>query len=175
MSAEFKFNAIKISEVEFVLIFDMDQVVMYNVNSKCWTHIGYLRNPRAFSAAAFFNGKVLVTGGDIFGSSGYEQRQRSRNTEIIDIDKREIRPGGDLNHGRNMHGMATVTINDEKRLIAFGFTDGLVKNQRFDDRYIEIWNDEKEIWELNENEANRAISYKISFTTLTIPSYNNLI
>ena len=162
------FKAVKISETEFVLIFDLDQVAIYNVTSKFWTHIGYLSHPRVHSKAAFFNGKVIVTGGRLWGNS-----QDFSSTEIIDINRRQMRPGGNLNFGRTLHGMAKVTINEELKLIAFGYTCSLYKQPgKLEDRIIEVWNDDKEIWEVNENDRNRVIGIKRSFSTLTIPSYN---
>ena len=98
-------------------------------------------------------------------------------TEIIDLSRREIRPGGNLNFGRALHGMATVTINEELKLITFGiqlFGNNPYNPGKLADRIIEVWNDEKEIWEVNENDGFRVdlVGIKFGYSTLTIPSYN---
>ena len=164
-----QFTAVKISETEFILIFDQDQVAIYNVRSKFWTHLGYLRHRRVHSRAAFFKGKVIVTGGQFLDKS-----DDLPLTEIIDLSRREIRPGGNLNFGRALHGMATVTINEELKLITFGIQ--LFGNvQPYNPgKLIEVWNDEKEIWEVNENDGFRVdlVGIKFGYSTLTIPSYN---
>ena len=151
------------------MIFDQDQVAIYNVRSKFWTHFGYLRHRRVHSRAAFFKGKVIVTGGQFLDNS-----DELPLTEIIDLSRREIRPGGNLNFGRALHGMATVTINEELKLITFGIQ--LFGNvQPYNPgKLIEVWNDEKEIWEVNENDGFRVdlVGIKFGYSTLTIPSYN---
>ena len=142
-----------ISSKELILIGGMEndmgiplsRVMKLNVDNDEWTILPNLREVRVRAVAAYFNNKVIVSGG-----SRHMLGRPSKTTEIIPISKlyskvaNTTNPisyyGGDLHFARPYPRMGIIKINGKRTLIIF------------DDRKhpeIEEWDDENEVWKIS--------------------------
>ena len=120
-------------------------ILKFNIVSKKWCNIGELIEGRSLGAAVVLNNKIIISGGKINIAEG------TVITEIIDlpIDESNLpikpRRGGDLNFARreSWQGMGLIRIKGKQKLIIFSNSTPKLP--------IEMWNEEKEIWEVSED------------------------
>ena len=111
---------VKKSDFEIILIGGSklqkkSKIFLLDTNKSSWKTLGELREARFGHACAVINGKIVVSGGKIFG---YEHLT---STELISLyDPSESKLIGHLNEFRAYHGLAVAHINSKLTLLAFG-------------------------------------------------------
>ena len=114
-----------------------NQIISYDIELQEWTEVGSLIEGRTDHRCAFYNGKLVVTG-------GYDGWNELNSTEVHDLSRGISHRASDLNVARMGHGMGIIIFNGRTKLIAFG---GLNSKQRpiYLDS-VEEWDDKNEIW-----------------------------
>ena len=117
------------------------QLMLRRANQRC----GFIPNTN----------KIMITGGD----DGDDN-----STEILDTEDGTVTMASPMNSKRIAHGMGVVTINGEDRLAVFGgyerildLLDGLPRRNCPDS--IELYNTQKNKWEIADFKLNQGISY----------------
>ena len=116
------------------------RIFKFNVETKEVTEIGKLQVGRWMHTSAIFNGKLIVTGGFNYKTTGL-----IRSTDIIDLESGISRLGGNLNVHRCHSGMGVITLNGKQKLIVFG---GELDVMAIDS--IEEWDEETETWKISD-------------------------
>ena len=136
-------HGVAISPTTLVLTGGLDtphKIILFSTEIQEWFEVGSLIEGRSCHRCAFYNGKLIITG-------GYDGRKELESTEIHDLSKGTSRAASNLNVARMSHGMGIIILNGYSTLIAFGG-----KNSREKDKYldsIEEWNDMEETWTLS--------------------------
>ena len=127
------------------------RIFKINVITQEIKEIGNLLNGRWSHSSAFFNGKVIVTGGG--GNNANPNFSTSTSTEVIDLESGLSRIVGDLNTNRRSHGMGIVTKNGKPTLIVFGGEFSKAGHEISHDS-IEEWDDQTETWRISNLKLN---------------------
>ena len=117
----------------------------YNLIEGNSTEIGKLKHGRWMHSSAFYKGKLIITGGYNYKTTG-----RVLSTEIIDLASGISRLGGNLNAYRCYHGMGVISKNDKPTLIVFGGECFDVTGCPMSLDSIEEWDDETDTWRISD-------------------------
>ena len=138
-------HGVAISSTELILIGGYStrrMVLIYNVEDQTWTDLGdILVNGRCHHRSVFFNGKVIVSG----GNEEHYTLEGTKSTEIIDLSNFTSKRVGDLNIARHHHGMGIMEINGKDKVVVFG---GSNKQDKELDS-VEEWDEKTETWTLS--------------------------
>ena len=138
-------HGVAISSTELVLIGGYStrkMVLTYNIEDQTWTDLGdILVTGRCHHRSVFFNGKVIVSGGneEQFTLEGI------KSTEVIDLSNGTSRRVGDLNIARHHHGMGIMEINGKDKVVVFGGSNN--HDKELDS--VEEWDEKTETWTLS--------------------------
>ena len=91
--------------------------------------------------------KVIITGGG------------GKSTEIFNTEEGSISMGNPMNFARIGHGIGTITMNDEDRLVVFGG----VCNNRF-----EVYNPQNSQWEMTDITLNESMNNNFIYLNLRL-------
>lgn len=101
-------------------------IEVYDIPSKKVTIIGEMPVPRRFGSAVFIDGKIIVSGGEMFSRQPNDRVKATDTVAIYDISANTWKKGADLPYPQSTR---TVVLNQE--IYAIGGFNGSVASDHF--------------------------------------------
>ena len=138
-------NGHKVSDEDIILI-KRNHVINFNVKTNLFTYLKKINhNHFEGCASVFYNGKVIISGGQTYALHFPFTYYVSYTTRIYDLKSKKCRLVGNLNVPRSRHRMAVISMDNKLKVIAFG---GYGIDSRSFLNSIELFDEVKETWTL---------------------------